>query len=62
MIETGMAGAAASLLKAYELRGPSKTDDASVWACVHAMLALKDLLDLTSTEGRPIVHDTLTDV
>ena len=55
MIETGMADVIASLFKAYELRGPSKTDDASVWGLTHAMLALKEL-DLTSTEGRPIVQ------
>ena len=44
-----------SVLKAYELLGTTKTDDASVWGLTHAMCALKEL-DLTSTEGRPIVQ------
>ena len=52
---SGMADAATSLLKAYDLGGVGKTDDASVYGIYHALGALATL-DLSAPEARPIVQ------
>ena len=56
MIDSGMADAVSALVKAFELGGPSKTDDAIVgWGIDNAIWALTEL-DLSAPEARPIVQ------
>ena len=55
MIDSGMADAVASLLKAYELRGKGETDEANAWGTVNAIDSLTRL-DLSAPEARPIVQ------
>ena len=58
VVENGIADAIVSLIKAYELRGPSKVDETSVHALAHATwcLASLDLTDLTAPAARHIVQ------
>jgi hypothetical protein len=55
LVESGMVDVMASLFKAHELRGPSMLDDASVGAIVYLQWGVSNL-DITSTEGRPIME------
>ena len=53
LIESGLANAIASALKAYELRGPAKVDEANQAGLVGAVWALS-LIDMTAPEALPI--------
>ena len=55
LVDTGMAAAIASALKAYELRGPAKVDEGNSAGLIGAAWALT-LIDMTAAEARPIVQ------